>query len=176
MIRKELGNQTWRKQRSVITLLALAVLILPPFITNGLPEPSKTVEITDLVVIKAGALTAPPPWAVMQRLLIRTMEEAAPVYLRRFTRAGGTVYGQGMVDDVYEMFFNWPLFYAMGGDEKLMHWALQEWNAITRQFTYQDPQIHKEFFAIITATGFTSAKAVWPSMILALRTQRFLRT
>ena len=28
-----------------------------------------------------------------------------------------------------------------------MHWALQEWNAITRQFTYPDAQVHKEFFA-----------------------------
>ena len=140
-------NQTWRKQKSVITTLAFAVFILLPFIAKGVPESSKTVEMTDLVVIKAGGLTAPPPWAVIQRLLIKTMEEAAPVYLKRFTRAGGTVYGEGMVDDVYEMFFNWPLFFAMGGDEKLLHWALQEWSAITRQFTYQDAQVHKEFFA-----------------------------
>jgi len=148
MIRKELGNQTLRKQKGTCaTLLALAVLILPAVATKAEPEPSKTVEIANLVVIKAGGLTAPPPWAVMQRLLIKTMEEAAPIYLKRFTRAGGTVYGEGMVDDVYEMFFNWPLFYAMGGDEKLLHWALQEWSAITRQFTYQDAQVHKEFFA-----------------------------
>src|SRR4030095_14219440 len=148
MIRTELGNQTSGKQKGTcVALLALSVLILPALATKAGPEPSKAVEIADLVIIKADGLTAPPSWAVMQRLLIKTMEEAAPIYLKRFTRPGGTVYGEGMVDDVYEMFFNWPLFYAMGGDAKLLHWALQEWSAITRQFTYQDAQVHKELFA-----------------------------
>ncbi len=81
----------------------------------------------------------------MQRQLFKTMEEGAAIYLKRFARNGGTLYGQGGdVDDAYEMFFNWPLFYAMGADEKLLHWALQQWNAITRQYTYHYPQINKE--------------------------------
>ncbi|PYV93232.1 MAG: hypothetical protein DMG05_02255, partial [Acidobacteria bacterium] len=128
-------------------------LTLPSFVliqsqnTKAASHPPQLIQIPDLVTVKAGQLTAPPAWAVMERLLMKAIEDAAPVYLKRFSRPGGTIYGRGDVDDVYEMFFNWPLSYAMGADEKLFHWALQEWNAITRQFTYQHPQIHKEFFA-----------------------------
>lgn len=115
---------------------------------------------TEIVTISASARTAPPAWAVLERKLIGTMEEAAPVYLKRFTRPGGSLYGEGPVDDVYEMFINWPLFYAMGGDEKLFLSALEEWNAITRHHEellappdgYPKnrrfiPQLYKEFYS-----------------------------
>src|SRR5436189_759145 len=126
------------------------VLILPAFVlsmqsqsTKASSTPSHLIQIQDPVRIKAGQQAAPPAWAVMERLLMKAIEDAAPVYLKRFSRPGGTIYGRGDVDDVYEMFFNWPLSYAMGADEKLFHWALQEWKAITWQLTYQHPQIHK---------------------------------
>ena len=82
---------------------------------------------------------------------MKTMEEAAPIYLKRFTRPDGTLYSfAGDIDDAYEMVYNWCLFYAMGADEELFHWALQEWNAISRQFTYQQPQRFKE---LVSNTG-----------------------
>ena len=42
------------------------------------------------------------------------------------------------LDDAYESFHNWPLFYAMGGAEKFKAISLHEWEAITRQFTRYD--------------------------------------
>lgn len=96
--------------------------------------------ISGLVTIKASIQKQPPTWAIIERQLIKTMEEAAPFYLQRFTRRGGTIYGGGPYDDVYEMFFNWPLFYAIGADEKLLDWALQEYNSITRHCTVYPPQ------------------------------------
>ncbi len=109
-------------------------------------------SIPGMVSIVAGEQMSPPDWAVMERQLIAAMEEAAPCYLERFTRRGGTPYGEGPYDDVYEMFFNWPLFYAMGADERLLDWAVDEYNAITRHCTVYDPmpkdyhhQLYKEF-------------------------------
>ena len=114
----------------------------------------------ELPVVKASGHAQPPAWAVMERQLIRAMEQAAPVYLKRFTRPGGTLYGEGPVDDVYEMFVNWPLFYAMGADETLFLQALQEWNVISRHYEETlapgagyprnrryTPQLHKEFYS-----------------------------
>ena len=103
------------------------------------------VSMPKMVNVKASVREAPPAWAVMERKLISTMEEAAPVYLERFTRRGGTLYGGGPWDDVYEMFYNWPLFYAIGADEELLNRGIQEYNALTRQCTYQEPQLYKEF-------------------------------
>ena len=36
------------------------------------------------------------------------------------------------LDDLYEMIYNWGLFYAMGGGEKILNLTLQHWNAVTR--------------------------------------------
>ncbi len=105
-----------------------------------------------LPTVEATSLETPPEWAIMQRHLMRTMEEAAPYFMDRFTRRGGTVYGQGPYDDVYEMFYNWPELYAIGGDEYLYDMALQSYNAITRTNTayYKDSiryqrRLYKEF-------------------------------
>lgn len=97
------------------------------------------------VRIHAASRTAPPAWALLQRRLISTMNGAAEVYLRKMTQRGGAFLRHGKVDDDYESFANWPLFYAMGGDEKLLDWALQEFNAVTRQWTYERDSLHKEF-------------------------------
>ena len=80
----------------------------------------------------------------MQHQLIKTMEEAIPFYLNRFTRRGGTLYGNGSWDDIAEMFYNWSLFYGIGADEKLLNTALVENNALIRQCT-NDNQFYKEF-------------------------------
>ncbi len=113
-----------------------------------------------LVTVKAAKRAAPPAWAVLERHLIATMEEAASVFLERFVRTGGVPYGEGPVDDVYEMFYNWPSFYAMGADEGLFRRALENWNGITRHHEHlfapppgypknrrYTPQLHREFFS-----------------------------
>lgn len=64
------------------------------------------VNIPGMAVITASSTEAAPEWAVLQRHLIKTMEEAIPFYSNRFTRRGGTLYGNGPWDDVAEMFYN----------------------------------------------------------------------
>ena len=49
------------------------------------------------------------------------MNEAAPKFQERYTRDDGTLIwrdefpGMDGSDDGYESFYNWPLFYALGG-------------------------------------------------------------
>ena len=122
-----------------LSILSVLFLVMPGTLH---PEP---VSIPGMISVTASVQETPPEWAVMQRHLIKTMEDAVPFYLDRFTRPGGTLYGGGPWDDLYEMFYNWPLFYAIGADEKLLDIALVEYNALTRQCTFQEPQLYKEF-------------------------------
>lgn len=98
------------------------------------------------VVTATRAGEAPPAWAVKQRLLFEAIEAAAPLFLEKYMYRGGTLRSHGKLDDDYECFNSWPLFYAMGGDERLLDWSLSAWNGITRQWTFQqDQSVHREF-------------------------------
>ena len=92
------------------------------------------ISIPGLVRIEvASAAAGPPPtWALMERNLIDLMNEAAPMMVRKYTERGGALYYAEDLDDLYEQFFNWGLFYAIGADDALLDLALQEWNATTR--------------------------------------------
>ncbi|MHB1296100.1 MAG: hypothetical protein ACYC4R_14010 [Anaerolineae bacterium] len=97
--------------------------------------------------------TCPPPtWALMERRLIDAMNEAAPVYQERYTRADGAFVwrerwpGFDGSDDGYESYHNWPLFYALGGSADLHTRSRFLWEAVTRQFTGYG-QVYREFDA-----------------------------
>lgn len=69
--------------------------------------------MTQFPTIMSQEPTCAPTWAVLQRLLIRVIEEAAPVYLEKHTRPNGElIWKEGeqedltWVDDLYENFFN----------------------------------------------------------------------
>ena len=124
------------------TSLILFTLV---FVFNGSLN-ADPVNMPEMVTIEASVREAPPSWAVKQRHLIKTMNEAAPLYLDKFTYRGGTMRESRKIDDDYENFINWPLFYIMGGDEKIFDRGLQQFNAITRQWTYQrQKSVYKEF-------------------------------
>jgi len=96
---------------------------------------------------------APPPaWALSQRHLIRTINEAVPIFQQRYTRADGSLVwrerwpGMDGSDDGYESFGNWGQFYALGGSRDVLDRARFLWEAITRQFTAYG-QIWREFDA-----------------------------
>lgn len=137
----------------IVSLIISVVIPLSPVLSTAESQNNPPVSVPGIVTITASVTDTPPQWAVMERYLITFMEEeAAPFYLDTFTRRGGTPYGGGPYDDVYEMFYNWPLLYAIGGDEKLFDWGLQEYNAITRHCTVYDPekfdyfhQLYQEF-------------------------------
>ena len=126
-----------------------------------------TVCIPEIVGIPATEISSPPVWALMQRQLIETMEEAAVLTVKKYTDLGGVLYFADDVDDLYERFYNWGLFYAMGADDKLLNMALQEWNAITRSndttgqnpfFPWLMPQLHHEYYHLTIPSG---AYASW---------------
>ena len=106
----------------------------------------------NLKTIHANRFTSPPQWALMERFLIDTMNDAVPRFVERYTRPDGTLAwrdewpGMDGSDDAYESFFNFPLFYALGGEEQSHRLSRREWDAITRQFT-EYGQVYNEFDA-----------------------------
>ena len=104
------------------------------------------------IELQAGRAESIPAWALRQRHLIAAMNEAAPLFQRRYTRADGTYVwreefpGMDGSDDGYESYHNWPLFYALGGDADLHERSRFLWEAVTRQFTAYG-QVHREFDA-----------------------------
>jgi hypothetical protein len=126
-----------------------AVLLFVLFAFTLSPSPDVAAEtpvaMPGLPVVTAVEPADPPAWAVMQRQLIDDLNEAAREYVARFVYPGGEIRATGPWDDVYEMFFNWPLFYAIGGDPWIMETALTEYNAITRQFSRPDPAYPESF-------------------------------
>ena len=90
-----------------------------------------------MIEIKAEKIASPPTWALKQRHLIEMMNAAVPLFREKYVHRGGTLSAHGKLDDDYECFNNWPLFYALGGDERILDWSLEAWNGITRQWTYQ---------------------------------------
>jgi len=110
----------------------------PPLTCEGLT----TVELADV---------APPPeWALWERHLLDHFHSAALEFVRRYTREDGTLIwrdawpGMDGSDDGYESFYNFPLYYALGGPEEIHTLARSLWEAVTKQFTRYG-QVHNEF-------------------------------
>jgi hypothetical protein len=104
------------------------------------------------VALESTQRTSVPAWAVLERRLIDAVDTAAPIYASKYTRPGGELIwrrdypGDGVwADDLYESFFNWPLFYALGGSREVLDLAIQEWSAITRQIMYDYGRATNEF-------------------------------
>ena len=110
----------------------------------------------DLPTAQATAIGPPPAWALTERSLISLMERSAELFIDKYCYPDGNVFYVQDVDDVYEIFHNWGLFYSMGGDGRLWTWALRAWNATTRRFDDCNPigphhrylkgQLHNEYY------------------------------
>ncbi|MBI2502829.1 MAG: hypothetical protein HYW07_06310 [Candidatus Latescibacteria bacterium] len=100
----------------------------------------------------------PPEWAVLERSLIALMNQSAAPLLEKYVRPDGTILWPTTedfssidgLDDAYESFHNWPLFYLLGGDASFLEHTHREWEAITRQFAGYDsghghPMVVKEY-------------------------------
>ena len=83
-----------------------------------------TTQIPGLVTIRATEMSPPPDWALMQRKLISTMEEAARLAHVKYARPNGLPYYDLDVDDVYESRSMRCLFYAIGADDDILDIAL----------------------------------------------------
>ena len=94
---------------------------------------------------------APPPeWALWERQLLDHFYPAAVEFVQKYTREDGTLIwrdqwpGMDGSDDGYESFYNFPLYYALGGPEEIHTLSRRLWDAVTRQFTRYG-QVHNEF-------------------------------
>ncbi len=112
---------------------------------------AKPVEIPGMVEIKAAKVSAPPAWALMERNLINLMERSARLFTRKYTeRGGGTLLAEDL-DDLYEQFYNYGLFYAIGAADDLLDLHLQQWNAATRisdESIQHRPNLHEDFIRV----------------------------
>lgn len=86
-------------------------------------------------------LRSMPAWAVLQRRLFAEIEQARQVFRDRYTLPDGRLRGvaefidRDGVDDLYEPFFNWPAFYALGGPDEVLDDAKRHWEGVTAQLT-----------------------------------------
>ncbi|MXV77866.1 hypothetical protein F4X73_05580 [Candidatus Poribacteria bacterium] len=103
-------------------------------------------------------IQTPPEWAVLERELIDKINDAAPRVLKKYTRPDGTLYWPNHpefqsfdgLDDAYESFHNWPLFYMLGGDAQFLVDAQNEFEVITIDMTnygsgHDYPMVYKEY-------------------------------
>lgn len=111
------------------------------------PDPPK---IEGLETIEITVPTKPPEWALWERKLLDRLYPAAREFVHKYTRQDGTLIwrekwpGMDGSDDGYESFYNFPLYYALGGPEEIHLLSRRLWDAVTRQFTGYG-QIYKEF-------------------------------
>jgi len=105
-----------------------------------------------LTTVEITVPTTPPDWAVWQRHLLERLYPAALEFVEKYTREDGTLIwrdewpGMDGSDDGYESFYNFPLYYALGGPEEIHRLSRKLWDAVTRQFTAYG-QVYNEFDA-----------------------------
>lgn len=92
-----------------------------------------------------------PPWAILERKLIDTIDEAVLPYIEKYTRGDGALIwadtwsgSRDGMDDFYEAFTNFAQFYSLGGGDHLLEAADRHWDAITRQLT-RFGRIYREY-------------------------------
>ena len=103
-------------------------------------------------------IQTPPTWAVLERQLIDKMNAAGPEVMEKYTRPDGTLFWpthpdfQSIdgLDDAYESFHNWSLFYMLGGDARFLTDADTEFDVITNDMTrygtgHGYPMVVKEY-------------------------------
>ncbi|MHB1035936.1 MAG: hypothetical protein ACYC35_14570 [Pirellulales bacterium] len=131
----------WGALAGVCILLQGAVAA-PPEKTN--PSGLATIEIAEPA--------AAPEWALLERHLLEKLHPAALEFVRKYTRDDGTLIwrdqwpGMDGSDDAYESFYNFALYYALGGPEEVHTLSRKLWDAVTRQFTRYG-LVHNEFDA-----------------------------
>jgi hypothetical protein len=108
-----------------------------------------------MITIRANTpCLAPPTWALMQRKLIDVMSEAIPPYLEKYTREDGSIIWRNEypatrdgLDDFYESFGNWPLFYLLGGSDTVLDLSHKQFDAVTKQMANmgEHSPVYKEY-------------------------------
>src|SRR5947209_4680877 len=110
---------------SKFSFIGFIVLTLPLMSSDSAPA-----EVPGIIRIESNVPVSPPGWAALERRLLDVMSQAAIEFSKRYTRAGGTLIwkttGAASLDDLPESFYNFPLLYALGGDERLRDLSFRE--------------------------------------------------
>ena len=120
------------------------------FFLKGHSEAADRFGVRDLQTIEVKTLAPPPEWAVWERKLLKALYPAAMEFVGTYTRQDHTLIwrdewpGMDGSDDGYESFYNFPLYYLLGGPEDIQELSRKLWDGVTRQFTRYG-QIYKEF-------------------------------
>jgi hypothetical protein len=107
-------------------------------------------EMKQIPALRSDEKWSAPSWALMERMLLDTLNQAAVEFVDRYTREDGTLIwrdqwpGMDGSDDPYEGFMYLSLLYAIGGNEEVKKLSVAMWEALTWQWT-QYGQIHNEF-------------------------------
>ncbi|QNP75320.1 hypothetical protein IAG44_41905 [Streptomyces roseirectus] len=95
-------------------------------------------------------LLEPPGWAVSQRALFDLLDHAWRRFEDAFTGPDGRLTyhdrltSRDGADDFYEVFFNWPQLYLLGGADDLLPASERHWAGVTAQLT-ELGMLHGEF-------------------------------
>lgn len=78
-----------------------------------------------------------PEWARLQRLILDKATGAAMLFHDSITDEDGYLPHDkvGPFDDLYELYFNWPLIYALGGDEVLLTRTVKGYHRLNEQLS-----------------------------------------
>ncbi|OLE23521.1 MAG: hypothetical protein AUG49_15750 [Catenulispora sp. 13_1_20CM_3_70_7] len=93
------------------------------------------------VITASVPLLEPPGWAIAQRQLFDLLDHAWRRFADEFTGADGRLNyhdrltSRDGVDDFYEVFFNWPQLYLLGGADDLLPACEKHWEGVTSQLT-----------------------------------------
>ncbi len=149
--------------KSYVFLAALTLVLSSAFSLAAPPAASTAPAATapaSMPAIEGNLIMADvPAWALLQRQLFDVMDRSAEPFLAKYVRPNGYIlWPPGAqqkgsidgVDDAYESFHNWPLYYMLGGDAKYLSYAHKEWDAVTEQFSKIDtgagyPMLVKEY-------------------------------
>ncbi|WP_255948388.1 hypothetical protein [Streptomyces odontomachi] len=102
------------------------------------------------VITASVPLLEPPGWATAQRDLFDLLDYAWRRFADDFTepdgrlRYGGELSSRDGADDFYEVFFNWPQLYLLGGHDDLLGQSERHWEGVTRQLT-ELGMLHDEY-------------------------------
>ena len=84
-----------------------------------------------------------PEWAVLERSLIDLMNRSEDIILEHYLLPNGEIFwpdiegfrGYGGVDNAFEGFHRWPLFYLLGGDDRFLDLGQNEYEVLVAQFS-----------------------------------------
>ena len=111
-----------------------------------------------LTINATESILNPPEWAMLERELIDKINDAAPKVFEKYTRPDGTLFWPTSpdfqsidgLDDCYESFHNWALFYLLGSNDWFLTQSHREFDVINDYMAkfdtgYGYPMVVKEY-------------------------------